>query len=201
MKILIRVFWVWFGLVFLTSCASNRNHFVLLPAPDGHVGEITVSNKGGSQVLDEARQAVMVKTPDSAPGPPYLLTENQINELFGEALSAQPEPPLKFLLYFKTGTSDLTEESEKLFPEILNSIKARNSTDISIVGHTDRVGSRESNYRLALDRAKAVKNLFIRKGVQPDIIEVDSHGKDNPLVKTEDEVPEPRNRRVEAIIR
>jgi outer membrane protein OmpA-like peptidoglycan-associated protein len=201
MKILIGVFWVWFGLLFLTSCASNRNHFVLLPDPDGHVGKITLSNKGGSQVLGEAGQAVMVKTQDIAPGPPYLLTENQIKELFGEALSAQPEPPLKFLLYFKTGTSDLTEESEKLLSEILNSIKARNSTDISIVGHTDRVGSRESNYRLALDRAKGIKNLFIHKGVQPDIIEVDSHGEDNPLVNTEDEVPEPRNRRVEAIIR
>jgi outer membrane protein OmpA-like peptidoglycan-associated protein len=69
------------------------------------------------------------------------------------------------------------------------------------VGHTDRVGTRENNFRLGLERAKLIQKLLISKGIDPNIISVASHGEDNPLVKTDDEVPEPRNRRVEIIIR
>jgi OmpA-OmpF porin, OOP family len=201
MKILSRVFWVWFWLLFLTSCAPNRNLFVLLPGPEGQVGKITVSNKGGSQVLDKANQAVMVKAQDTPPEHPYLMTESQINELFGGALSALPAPPLRFLFYFQNDSSELTEESKKQLPQILDAIKARHSKDVSLIGHTDRVGSREYNYKLGLERAEAIKSLFIRSGVKPDFLEVDSYGEDNPLIKTEDEVSEPRNRRVEAVIR
>lgn len=189
------------GLLFLISCASNQNFFVLLPDPDGQVGQIAVSNQGGTQVLKEARQAVRVESPDKSPEPPFLMEEKQVKELFGEALSAQPDPPLKFLLYFKKGTSDLTEESEKVVPEIFKAVKARNSLDITITGHTDRVGPRELNFRIAFDRANVIKNHLIHQGFDPDVIELASHGEDNPLIKTDDEVPEPRNRRVEVTVR
>jgi len=201
MKSLIRNFLIWFWMVFSISCASNQNFFVLLPDPDGQVGQIAVSNQGGTQVLKEARQAVRVKSLDKSPEPPFLMGEKQVKELFGEALSAQPDPPLKFMLYFKRGTWDLTEESEKILPEIFKAVKARHSTDITITGHTDRVGPREMNFLIALDRAKVIKHLLIDQGVKPDVVEITSHGEDNPLIKTENEVPEPRNRRAEVTVR
>ncbi|MBI5605294.1 MAG: OmpA family protein [Deltaproteobacteria bacterium] len=138
---------------------------------------------------------------DDPPEPPFLMDERQLKALFGEALSALPDPPLKFLLYFKTGTSDLTEESEKEIPGILEAITARHSTDITITGHTDRVGLRELNFEIAFDRAKFIKRLLIYRGARPEIIEIASHGEDNPLIKTDKEVSEPRNRRVEVTVR
>jgi len=204
MMVLIKYLLVWFGMCFLIACTPAQNLFVLLPDPNGQVGQIAVSNKGVTQVLKEAGQAVKVKTRDEPPEPPSPMEEKEIKTLFGEALTAQPDPPLRFLLYFKKGSSDLSdldEESEKLIPDILKAIKDRNSTDVSIVGHTDRVGTRELNNRLALDRAMTIKFLLIYKGVHPGIIEVTSQGEDNPLIKTEDEVAEPRNRRVEMTIR
>jgi len=185
----------------LTSCTPKQNFFVLLPDPNGQVGQIAVSNKGGTQVLKEARQAVNVKTRDKAPEPPYSMEEKQIKDIFGSALDAQPTSPVHFLLYYKSGSSDLTEEYQKLIPEILKTIKARNSMDISIIGHADRVGTREFNYRLASDRAEVIKFILIYQGINPDLIEVASHGEDDPMIKTEDEVPEPQNRRVEVTIR
>lgn len=151
--------------------------------------------------MKEARQAVRVKSLDKSPEPPFLMEEKQIKALFGEALSAQPDPPLKFILYFKRGTWDLTEESEKKIPEIIKALKARNSTHITITGHTDRVGLRELNFRIALDRAKVIKHLFVDQGIMSDVVEIASHGEDDPFIKTEDEVPEPRNRRVEVTVR
>jgi outer membrane protein OmpA-like peptidoglycan-associated protein len=37
--------------------------------------------------------------------------------------------------------------------------------------------------------------------VDPSIIDITSHGKDNPLIPTGDQVAEPRNRRVEVTVR
>jgi len=165
------------------------------------VGEIVVSNKGGSQILTKPRHATEVQDANVAPTAPFLLEESKIAEIFAAALAAQPDAPARYLLYFKMGSTDLTEESEKLTVEVLETIEARKSIDISIVGHTDRVGSRQLNFRLGMDRAERIKKVLVSKGVDPSIIEVDSHGEDSPLIKTEDEVPEPRNRRVEVTVR
>jgi outer membrane protein OmpA-like peptidoglycan-associated protein len=184
-----------------TPTATPKNLFVLMPDPDGRVGEIVVANKGGSQIVAKPRHATEVEDANVAPTAPFLLEESKIAEIFGAALAAQPDPPARYLLYFKTGSTDLTEESEKLLVEILETIEARRSTDISVVGHTDRVGSRQLNFRLGMDRADRIKKILVSKGVDSSIVEVDSHGEDSPLIKTEDEVPEPRNRRVEVTVR
>jgi len=189
-------------LVFLSSCASSKKSlFVLQSDPDGKTGEIVVTNKGGSQVLARPGDATEVKDANTPPSAPFRVEDAEIAKTFGPALAAQPAPPGLYLLYFRTGSTDLMAESEQLIPEILQSAKVRQSTDIRVVGHTDRVGMREGNYRLALDRALQIKRMLVSKGVDPAFIEVDSHGEDNPLIHSPNEVPEPRNRRVEVTVR
>ena len=73
--------------------------------------------------------------------------------------------------------------------------------DVSVVGHTDTVGEKGYNYALSLKRAKAVASILLGKGVDPSTLDITSHGKDNPLVPTGDQVHEPRNRRVEITVR
>ena len=195
------VFICWCSLFFLIACAPRRNLVVLLPDPDGQAGKIVVENKGGTQLLTEPRHATEIKAADASPTAPVTLKQEEVLRVFGEALSALPEPPVRFLLYFTSGTTELTAESQGQIPEILAAIEARKSKDISIVGHADRVGSREKNYKLGLERAVSIKNIFVSKGTDPSGIEVASHGEDNPLVETKDDVAEPRNRRVEVIVR
>jgi outer membrane protein OmpA-like peptidoglycan-associated protein len=112
-----------------------------------------------------------------------------------------PDPADTFILYFKKGSTDLADESLGLFPTILAAIKANKSTDISVVGHSDTVGARQKNYELSFDRARRLKEIIVSKGVDTRFVETDSHGEDNLLVKTADEVAEPRNRRVEVTVR
>jgi outer membrane protein OmpA-like peptidoglycan-associated protein len=180
---------------------SYKNLFVLVPDPASKAGEIVVSNQGGSQVVAKPLHATEVKNANTPPSPPFPLEEREIDRIFGASLTAQPDPPVHYLLYFKIGYADLTEDSERLIPEIFAAIRDRKAVDIGITGHTDRVGSRESNFKLGLDRAERVKSILVSKGVDPSLIEVESHGEDNPLIKTEDGVSEPRNRRVEVIVR
>jgi outer membrane protein OmpA-like peptidoglycan-associated protein len=189
-------------LLLSSSCASTTKSMVVLQSdPDGTTGEVVVANRGGSQVLTQSGHATEITNATAAPSTPFHVEGGQVAQTFGPALAAQPDPPLRYLLYFQSASTTLTAESGKLIPEILSTVKTRRSTDLSIVGHSDRKGTRQRNYRLALDRALAIKNLLISKGVDPSIIEAESHGEDNLLIKTEDEVVEPRNRRVEVTVR
>ena len=187
--------------VVIPAPAPPQNLFVLIADPDGRIGKIAVTNQGGTQIVDQPGRVTEVKDAVTPPAPPRLMDEKEITRLFGAALSAQPEQPVTYILYFKSGKADLTEESLKKLPEIFATIAARKSTDISVVGHSDTVGTKQKNYEISLTRAQRVKELLAAKGVDPRNIETASHGEDNPLIKTPDEVAEPRNRRVEVTVR
>lgn len=190
--------------IFLLSmfgCASERNLIVLMPDDNGDVGQIIVSNSAGSQTVSQAEHGVVVPNASSKPKKPKLIEKEKISDIFGSALAAQPLPPTRFLLYFKSDSTQLTSKSRKLIPEIVNTISERDSSDISIVGHTDTQGAKDYNMGLSNKRAKAIANLLASKGVDTTSFEVTSHGEGNPLIKTADNVSEPRNRRVEVTVR
>jgi outer membrane protein OmpA-like peptidoglycan-associated protein len=199
-------------LVLMTSCSTAPpapspaspvlyDRFVLMPDAAGKVGEIVITNKGGSQVLSKAFQETEVTDLNTVPSHPIVFEESQVTGIFNDALAAEPESPVRYILYFYNASKNLTNESLRLVPQILATIQARNSTWIGVVGHTDRVGWRQDNYALSLSRAEAVRDILMSKGVDAGFIQIGSHGEDNVLIWTDDEVPEPRNRRVEVTIR
>lgn len=185
----------------LTSCAAKGTTVVLIEDPDGSVGQVTVGTKAGKQTLDAARQSTTAKTPATLPSPVRVADQAEIEAMYGRALRALPEPVETFVLYFEAGTSDLTPESQPVPARILAAIARRRSTDVRVYGHSDRVGTPEINQRLSMARAEAMYAILVDLGVAKDIIRTAYHGEGNPLVPTKDEVPEPRNRRVEVLVR
>lgn len=181
--------------------APKQNLIVLLPEADGKVGRIVVSNKAGSQEVSQAYAAVRVERADIAPEPPVVLDRAQVDRLFGDTLKALPAAEVSFLLYFELATDEVTPESKKLFAEVLKAIRERNSTDVNVIGHTDTSGDSKSNYKLELQRAERVAATLRAMGVDPAIVTFDSHGEGDLLVKTPDGFAEPRNRRVEIVVR
>lgn len=189
------------GIFVLGGCSSHRTMVILMPDQHGEVGSAEVVTEGGRHMLTESRQAVLVKDRRLAPSELGAMDEARIAELFRDAIAAEPPVPEKFILYFKTGTTRLTKASKMLVPSVFDAIHKRNSQDISINGHTDRVGTRPYNQDLSLQRAHMMRDLLISAGIAPECISSKSHGEGNPLVHTPDGVPEPRNRRVEVIVR
>jgi outer membrane protein OmpA-like peptidoglycan-associated protein len=184
-----------------TQKAKPREAFILLlPDDSGKTGSIVVSGEGAERVLSEPRQAVRVFS-GAAPGPTFVVTEEEALAQAGPALEALPKPPVQFILYFKNDSDQLTRESLARLPEMFRTIRERAPVDISVVGHTDTVGDKPYNYQLSLKRARTVASLLATKGVDPSLCEITSHGKDNPLIPTGDQVREPRNRRVEVTVR
>ncbi len=177
----------------LGGCAP-KSYVVLIPSPDGSVGEVVVKGQKGEQVLTKAGQA------GALDGSALQVEDKQIKQDFGDTMAALPKIPVRFLLYFKTGTT-LTAESESLIPKIVADAQTRPAVDISVIGHTDTLYTDPYNNQLALKRATKVSELLTQKGLKANSITIESHGKRNLLVPTPDNTREPRNRRVEVSIR
>lgn len=189
-----------FALLLIMGCAPTTK-VILLPDPDDKVGVVDVSSAKGNQTLDKPWQTTEISSSDKSPSEPALMDEKEVRAMFKEALAAEPLPPVRFIIYFRTDSSDLTTESLMTLSRVVEEIRVRKSGDIIVSGHTDAVGSVEKNRVLSLRRAKVVADFLIGKGVKTETIEVTYHGKGNPLIPTPDGVPEPRNRRVEIIVR
>ena len=174
---------------------------VLLPDPDtGTTGRIHVSNGLGAVELSTSRTATTV-TGDARPGPVATMTEAEVNRVFGAALAALPPAPRHFTLQFRFESDTLTAESAALVPEILNTVKSTPVPEVVVVGHTDTMGDARANVALGLKRANSVRDILAKAGLELSTIEVTSHGEADLLVKTRDNTPEPRNRRVEITVR
>lgn len=197
--------WVFF--CFLTGCATQRpkkDLIVLLPDPDGKGGAITVTTDAGSQIIDKPGYGTEIEHSKKAPSAPRPIHESEIKEAFGPALSAQPDLSnrfLLFILYFEYDTTKLIPGSKTLLSEVLKNIHRRKSNQIYIVGHTDLVGTEAYNIDLSSKRARLVRDWLVSKGITPGALHISYYGKSRPLVATQNEVPEPRNRRVEVIVR
>ncbi len=187
-------------LMALACGCAKRSLVALVPDPDGKSGSISVSNEAGSVAISTPYRATTIESAKQQPTAPENIGKKTLDRMFAEALSIQPARPLHFLLYFENNTT-LTSDSVQLLPGIMAAIKERNSTDISIIGHTDTVGSKEYNSELSSNRASTVKKLLIEQGAEADAIRTTSHGKENLLIPTGDNVNEPRNRRVEVVVR
>jgi outer membrane protein OmpA-like peptidoglycan-associated protein len=202
-----KVLFVWIFLFLLSGCGAHRakrDLIVLLPDLDGKGGVITVTTQGGSQILDKPGYAVEVEDLNKLPIAPQPVEEKEITDIFGPALSTLPDPASRFIviiLYFERDTTKLTHESKDVLAEILRTIKSRQSAEVYVVGHTDLVGKEAYNTGLSSRRANYVRNMLVSRGVKPNTLFVSFYGKARPLVPTQDEVPEPRNRRVEVIVR
>ena len=174
---------------------------VLLQEPDGSIGRIDVHTGQGTQTLRAAGQATTVATAGAPASAPVTLPAQAITDTFGPALVALPSPPVRFTLYFLSDSVELTPQSARLIPQIVAVIRDRRSVDTSVVGHADTVASKAYNDPLARRRAEAIGALLEAGGVAPGILEIASHGKDNPAVPTGDNVAESLNRRVEVTVR
>lgn len=174
---------------------------VLIANPeDGKLGRAVVRAQGGTVELTSEGSATRVVS-GQAPGAPSTLAAAEIQRLFGQALDARPLPPRQFLLYFQTGSDDLTAESQAELPRIVEFVRNRPVPDVSVIGHTDTTGAPASNTELGLRRARLIGSQLVSAGLPANQLEVTSHGEANLLVTTADNVAEARNRRVEVTVR
>lgn len=170
-----------------------------MPAPDGHVGAIVVRRGGDERVIDSAYGAERIRPDGNVET--ARLDEAQVRDAFGSTLAALPGAPMAFTLYFLEGRDELTPDSRRELDNVFAELKRRPLPDIVVIGHTDTVGGLAFNDRLSLARAERMREMMIELGIPRERIEAAGRGKRELLVPTDDNVSEPRNRRVEINVR
>ena len=183
--------------------AKPKTLVVLLPQSDAQgrpmATSVRVQNNAESVTLDQPF-ALTESTPDGK-WRQRVASINEIQARYSDLLRVQPPSPERFVLNFVTGKSQLTPDSEKLLPELIRQAQARAGGEIVVTGHTDRVGKAEANDALSLQRANAIAELLKGQGFSSTLISTVGRGERDPLVPTDDEVAEPRNRRADVVIR
>ena len=183
----------------LLSACGKTELIVLLPGEDGKVGEISVEKNGETVVLDQALQTAEVTGFGNVSS--SRITEEEVGQTFAAALAARPKKPTSFVLYFHEGTTKLASGSQAMLENLFDEVDERQWPEVQVTGHTDRVGKVPDNDQLALERAHAVREWLIGQGLSETLISAVGRGERELLISTEDEVREPRNRRVEIIVR
>jgi outer membrane protein OmpA-like peptidoglycan-associated protein len=85
--------------------------------------------------------------------------------------------------------------------EIAQKHAALGKVTLFVLGHTDTVGTDEHNLTLSRKRARAIASWFKSHGLPAAIaVAFEGAGEKMPLVKTPDETPEEKNRRVDYIL-
>lgn len=184
--------------VLLSSGCASKSYVVLVESPDGSTGAIEVKTNKGLTRVDQKGYAVSL---DGRSATPFQVEAPRLDKDFSAARAAQPALPKSYLLYFRTGGAKLTKKSQAEIPEVLRTVRERGPSAVSVIGHTDTVGSKVDNEDLGLLRARAIARQLQDNGLQALELVVTSHGEGNLLVKTPDNTPEPANRRVEITVR
>jgi outer membrane protein OmpA-like peptidoglycan-associated protein len=172
---------------------------IVLPGENGKIGGVVVRRGDQEQVLDSAYATSHI----SANGvlERKQASPEEVQQDYSKTIAALPRKPAAFIVYFMSGSDELTQDSKAKLDQVLAEIRTRPSPDVLLIGHTDTVGSLESNDILSRQRAEKVRDILVQAGVKADQIEVTGRGKRDLLVPTGDNVEELHNRGVEINVR
>lgn len=103
-------------------------------------------------------------------------------------------------VFFDTGKSTLRAESSKALNDLAEVMKAKPALEIEIAGHTDNVGTPESNLKLSQGRADAVRNYLIKHGIAAGRVTAKGYGDAQPVAYNNTNEGKQKNRRTEVRI-
>ena len=137
-----------------------------------------------------------------APPQPVTVDQAQVQQIFGNALAAQPILPSHFVLYFdqRQRHADARIRSASTRPCSRTSSAARSMRSRSSAIPT-RSATQRYNQQLSHEPRRDDPRRLVHDGISPKSISVAGRGQLDLAVKTGDQVSEPRNRRVEITVR
>ncbi len=98
---------------------------------------------------------------------------------------------------FESGTATLQELAYPSLEKIYQSLLKNQAISLAIHGHTDDVGSDESNLTLSSNRAKTVYDYLIKRGIHKERLTFKGFGEKQPIESNDSPIGRTKNRRVE----
>jgi OOP family OmpA-OmpF porin len=100
-------------------------------------------------------------------------------------------------IHFDTGKWDIKPDAYPALDEVLAVLESNPVLRVEIEGHTDNVGSEAYNQKLSENRARAVMEYLVKKGVQPERLSSAGYGFSRPIAPNDTTEGRAKNRRVE----
>jgi outer membrane protein OmpA-like peptidoglycan-associated protein len=104
-------------------------------------------------------------------------------------------------LNFETGSATIEPDSVAQLEKIAEMLRSSPELKVEVGGHTDNVGTPDSNQKLSEARAKSVVAAVVAKGVAADRLTAKGYGQSSPLADNRTEEGRAKNRRVELVKR
>lgn len=104
-------------------------------------------------------------------------------------------------IFFESAKYELLKESFAELDKLFNILKGNKKIKIEIAGHTDAVGSNQSNMLLSKNRAKAVMDYLLEKGISKERLSFKGYGETKFIADNDTEKGKSLNRRVEFVIK
>jgi outer membrane protein OmpA-like peptidoglycan-associated protein len=141
----------------------------------------------GDGVLDKDDKCPKEAGPASNNGCPEALSEVAAKQM-GEFAKT---------IMFNSGKATFRDVSYPKLDGIVSIMNEFKAVKFDIEGHTDSTGSNTLNQKLSDDRANAVKNYFVSKGIDANRLSAKGFGEDMPIDSNKTSQGRANNRRVE----
>ena len=100
-------------------------------------------------------------------------------------------------ILFDTGKSSFQKQTLPVLEAMAAILKEYPTAKFALEGHTDSDGKDATNLQLSKDRAAAVKNYLIEKGIASDRLTSEGYGETKPVASNKTKAGKAQNRRVE----
>jgi OmpA-OmpF porin, OOP family len=130
---------------------------------------------------------------------PELMQGKAIETKYANEITSEVSSK-SYSIEFETGSANIRPASYKLLNEIFESAVVAEGLKLGVYGHTDDVGTDAVNQPLSEQRANAVKNYLLRKGLTENRVESKGFGASKPIADNSNEAGRSKNRRVEIVL-
>ncbi|MDT0576183.1 OmpA family protein [Croceicoccus sp. F390] len=200
----------------LVSALDSRTRIVIQREGGGDIAARFRTSNGwltrhprlsGGELLDDGRRARVARAIAAIPGVggvhwaaagnkrPAGAAEEEVErgpfhcQRDVEALLAQR------VIRFREASARITPDSGALLDEVVDALKPCGGSIIAISGHSDAVGDEAINMRLSKNRASAVREALVQRGLPRDSMRAQGYGSMQPIAELPPE--DPANRRIE----
>ena len=201
------------GSLLLTSCESVQNAnntqkgAAIGTAAGAVIGGILGNNigKGGNAPLGAVLGGVVGGVAGGVIGDKMDKQAKEIKETLPGAEVERVGEGIKVTLNentvnFDFNSANLTTLAKTNLDKLITVLKNNPDTNINIYGHTDSIGSDAVNLRISSQRAEAVKNYLVAKGISASRMFTEGLGKSSPIASNDTDAGRAKNRRVEFAI-
>jgi OOP family OmpA-OmpF porin len=131
----------------------------------------------------------------------YGITPEDARALLREAaIACRGSVESGFVAYFGFNETNITDRARQTLDAVVAAVNKLGASALSVVGHTDTVGSTAYNQGLSEARARNVAEALTARGVPALAMTLAGRSENQPAVDTGDNVREPLNRRVEIVL-